>query len=614
MLVLDPFAVKVISSAVTMSDIMDLGVSLVEDLKKKREPLPKLEAIYFVAPTLDNAKMLCQDFEGKTKHYKAAHVFFTSMPPASVMQKIKGCKKLVSSLRTLQDANLEFEVVDSRTFVTGNAEALGLLYGEGTEEGSSSTDREIKAVARRLATLCLSLGEFPYVRFRSPHGSGLAGLRAHVPGRIASAVHEVLSDMTGKVDQLAGQGSSDLVILDRGIDPVAAVIHEWTYEAMCHDLLDMRNNVYTYEVETNSGKMEEKEVILGENDPLWLELRHLHIADASLRLNEKMAQFSGTNKAAKARRNGNDGVIDTKDLKGLVQSLPEYRDQLSRLALHIDIATAINAKVRKERLDEIGTLEQDVVHGDATSKDIVSLIQSMPTIGSSDKLRLLMCYVSTHQERLDNARRQLWSKAMQVSSEEMGCLQNLECLGVAVSKRETGERMKFSLRKPKKGVRREKIGAESASSWQLFRFVPMLSDVIEEVEKGTITSEEYPYVQAPSTSRSGARNHDQRSSSLPGFSSARSVRSTWTKRTISSGDDKAPADVSNPHFNPVVGKRRLIIFIVGGATYSEMRLVHKLSQSLGREIILGSTSMVTPSTFLQHVHSLTEMEDVSLSF
>lgn len=614
MLILDQFAVKAVSSAVTMSDIMDLGVSLVEDLRKKREPLPKLEAIYFVAPTLDNAKMICQDFEGKTQLYKAAHIFFTSMPSATVMQKIKSCKKLVSSLRNLQDANLEFEVVDSRTFVTENEEALGLLYGEGTEEGSPSTDREIKAIARRLATLCLSLGEFPYIRFRSPQGSGLAGLRAHVPGRIASAVHEILSNMSGKVDQLAEQGSSDLIVLDRGIDPVAAVIHEWTYEAMCHDLLDMKSNVYTYEVETNSGKMEHKEVILSESDPLWLELRHLHIGDASLRLNQKMAQFSGTNKAAKARRNGSDGPINTNDLKGLVQSLPEYRDQLSRLALHIDIATALNARVRKYRLDEIGTLEQEVVHGDATSKDIMSLIQNMPAISSSDKLRLLMCYVSTHQERLDNARRQLWSSAMQVSAEEMVCLQNLECLGIAVSKRETSDRMKFSLRKPKKGVRREKVGADNESSWQLSRFVPILSDVIEEVDKGALSSEDYPYVQAPSTSRAGARSQDQKPSSLSGVSSARSVRSTWTKRTISSGDNNSSLGVSHEGIGRTPGKRRLIVFIVGGATYSETRLVHKLSQYLGREIILGSTSMVNPSSFLQHVHSLTEMEDVSLSF
>jgi hypothetical protein len=29
---------------------------------------------------------------------------------------------------------------------------------------------------------------------------------------------------------------------------IAPVIHEWTYDAMCHDLLNMEGNKYVYEV------------------------------------------------------------------------------------------------------------------------------------------------------------------------------------------------------------------------------------------------------------------------------------------------------------------------------------------------------------------------------
>lgn len=29
---------------------------------------------------------------------------------------------------------------------------------------------------------------------------------------------------------------------------VAAVIHEWSYDAMCHDLLELEGNKYSYEV------------------------------------------------------------------------------------------------------------------------------------------------------------------------------------------------------------------------------------------------------------------------------------------------------------------------------------------------------------------------------
>lgn len=41
----------------------------------------------------------------------------------------------------------------------------------------------------------------------------------------------------------------------RGFDPVAPVIHEWTYEAMAYDLLNMDGEVFRYDVETQAGQI-----------------------------------------------------------------------------------------------------------------------------------------------------------------------------------------------------------------------------------------------------------------------------------------------------------------------------------------------------------------------
>lgn len=41
----------------------------------------------------------------------------------------------------------------------------------------------------------------------------------------------------------------------RGFDPVAPVIHEWTYEAMAYDLLNLDGEVFRYEVETQAGQL-----------------------------------------------------------------------------------------------------------------------------------------------------------------------------------------------------------------------------------------------------------------------------------------------------------------------------------------------------------------------
>lgn len=47
--------------------------------------------------------------------------------------------------------------------------------------------------------------------------------------------------------------------------------------------------------------------------------------------------------------------------------------------------------------------------------------------------------------------------------------------------------------------------------------------------------------------------------------------------------------------------KRIVVFVVGGITRSEMRVAHMLSKRLGRDIVLGGTSLDDPDTFLKNL-------------
>ena len=55
-----------------------------------------------------------------------------------------------------------------------------------------------------------------------------------------------------------------------------------------------------------------------------------------------------------------------------------------------------------------------------------------------DKIRLLMCYLATHPEKMDDAKRQQWIKLGGLSPQDMEAVDNLAYLGVQVMK-QTGD-------------------------------------------------------------------------------------------------------------------------------------------------------------------------------
>ncbi|KAL9415416.1 hypothetical protein AB3S75_043663 [Citrus x aurantiifolia] len=614
-LIMDKLTVKIMSHSCKMADITQEGVSLVEDIHRRRQPLPSMEAIYFIQPTKENVIMFLSDMSGRSPLYKKAFVFFSSPISRELVTHIKKDSTVIPRIGALREMNLEYFAIDSQGFVTDDERALEELFGD--EENSRRGDACLNVMASRIATVFASLREFPLVRYRAAKSLDTMTMTTFsdlIPTKLAAGVWNCLMKYKQSIENFPQTETCDLLILDRSVDQVAPIIHEWTYDAICRDLLNMEGNKYVHEVPSKTGgPPEKKEVLLEEHDPLWLELRHAHIADASERLHEKMTSFISKNKAAQIQHSARDGgELSTKDLQKMVQALPQYSDQIDKLSLHVEIAGKINRIIRERRLRELGQLEQDLVFGDAGLKDVVKFFTTNEDVTRENKLRLLMILAAIYPEKFQGEKGQNIMKLARLQSDDITAVNNMRLLGGAsdIKKSSTGAfSLKFDINKKKRAVRKDLTGEEQ--TWQLSRFYPMIEELIEKLGKKELPKDDYPCMNEPSPTVH-AKNQSAAISQPPVAHSMRSRRTpTWARPRNS--DDGYSSDSVLRHASSDFKKmgQRIFVFIVGGATRSELRVCHKLTRKLNREIILGSTSLDDPPQFITKMKMLT-VDELSL--
>ncbi|XP_048547327.1 probable protein transport Sec1b [Triticum urartu] len=609
-LIMDKFTVRIMGYACKMAEITDAGVSLVEDLFKRREPMPSMDVIYFVQPLKENVIMLLSDMSGRCPLYRKAYIFFSSPIPKDLVTYIKNDSSVIPRIGALREMNLEFFAIDMQGFVTDHDMALTDLYGA-NEHNSKKFNDTISTMACRIATTFASLKEFPTVRYRAPKSAdpSTAPKFDMVPKWLANATWEIVSKYKSTIPEFPQKETCELLVLDRPIDQIAPVIHEWTYDAMCHDLLEMDGNKYIYEVSKEDSEPEKKEALLEDQDPLWIELRHIHIADASERLYEKMNTFVSKNKAAQLHsRDG--GEISTTDLQKIVQALPQYGEQVDKLTLHIDIAGKINRCIRDYGLRDLGQLEQDLVFGDAGAKEVINMLRSKQNLSEENKLRLMIIYAIVCPDKFEGDKGDKLMQLAKLPSDDMKAINSLRYLVSSDAKkaaRDGGFSLKFDAQKKKNtGVRTERQDGEEG--WALSRFFPLMEELVEKLSKGELPLNEYPSLSQPSSTSQGAGESASapKPAQNPQPMSRRSRRTPqWAKGRNS--DDSQSSDSSVLRHASGDFKRlgnRIFVFIVGGATRSELRVAHKLTMKLKREIVLGSSSIDNPPQFISKLKAL----------
>lgn len=151
----------------------------------------------------------------------------------------------------------------------------------------------------KIVSICVSLGEYPTIRYHRPRNP------VHEASVLSSHLARFVQD---ELDQYAKfhedfpppspRPRGSLIITDRSMDLFAPVLHEFTYQAMVHDLLPVKDGdkvFYKTVVNQGDANQEEKDMEIGEKDKIWVENRHLHMKDLLEKLVGDFNKFRAEN-------------------------------------------------------------------------------------------------------------------------------------------------------------------------------------------------------------------------------------------------------------------------------------------------------------------------------
>uniref|UniRef100_A0A8C1JBR7 Syntaxin binding protein 3 n=1 Tax=Cyprinus carpio TaxID=7962 RepID=A0A8C1JBR7_CYPCA len=241
---------------------------------------------------------------------------------------------------------------------------------------------------------------------------------------------------------------------------------------------------------------------------------------------------------------------------------------LPQKTVHISLAEDLMNHYQKN-VEKLCKAEQDLAVGaDADGQKVKDPMRTLLPVllhphDTTDKIRAVLLYIfSLNGTTAENLNKLIQHVKIE---EESGYILNWKHLGVPILSTPS----MFSFRKPS---RRDRSDQET---YNVSRWTPVIKDIMEDAVENKLDVKDWPYQSECPSAWNGSR-----------------AVSARQKHKGSSPDDLRSGS-------------RLIVFVLGGVSYSEMRCAYEVTHAnKSCEVIIGSTHILTPRGLLEDIYNL----------
>jgi vacuolar protein sorting-associated protein 45 len=541
-LLLDSETVPIISTAITQSALLKHEVFLIDRIDNPaRERMRHLRCLCFVRPSPDSIQLLIDEL--RAPKYGEYNIYFSNIIRKSSLERLAEADDH-EVVKAVQEYFADYIVVNPDLMSLNLGYPKQRLWSHSPDLWNTDT---LQRTTEGVCALLLSLRKNPLIRYEK---------NSLMAKKLATEVRYQLTQEEALFSFRKTDSAPILLILDRRDDPITPLLTQWTYQAQVHELLGIHNGRVDLS-EIPDVRPELKEIVLSQDqDPFFKKNMYQNFGDLGGNIKEYVSQYQ-------SRTKSNAAIESIEDMKRFVEDYPEFRKLSGNVSKHVTLISELSRRVSADSLLDVSELEQSLVCSDNHSADLrtLQLLLPNPSIPPGNKLRLVALYSIRYSRHPNSALPILLDLLATVALLPTSSLSLIPKLLTYHS----------SLTSPP-------IGASSG-------FTDLFS---------------------PFDSSSSPFSSLRRNLSLKGVENVYTQHSPRLESTLQSLIKGKLKELQFPFLEGMTPTRDkpqdIIVFMVGGTTYEEARVVAQVNASVsGVRVVLGGTGIHNSETFLAEV-------------
>jgi len=531
-LVLDRETMGIISLICSQSQILKKNVYLIETMEKaSTEKLLHLSVIYFIRPTEDNLYKLANEI--KNPRFREYNIFFSNSISNLDIEKL-AVDDEKNVVKKIIEVYSDFYVINQDLFSLNILNASG--FRKSPNDWRAIDETLFERMVSGLVSLSFALRRLPYIRYQ---------VNSPLCERLSNKLSERFQNELKESPNAFAQSKSVLLLLERREDPVTPLLTQWTYQAMLHELLEIKNNRIDLRKDKDyAGKKDEEAefVISQHNDPFFAGHLNEDFGQLAEAVKRELEEYSST-------RTKNQKIDSIEAMQAVLDSMPELKRKSVNISKHVTLTGEISKLVGERNLMEVSRLEQEISAKENKGEHFKALMEILSqNYDKFDKLRLVLLYSLRYEH--DTASLYMLKEKLKGQGLPQELIDLVDHL------------LKYA-------GKHERIGDLFADRNIMNKFTSKFKNALKDVPN--VFTQHEPYICSLIDALNKSKLKETEFASKVGFH-----------------QNERPSEIK---------PTEIIIFIVGGATYEEAKAVAELNKK-GYNIVLGGTNIINSKLFL----------------